>query len=41
MAIGDARIRDLQAEPRRAADDSLVAPEYQQPRTRRVAIDGE
>jgi hypothetical protein len=38
VAVGDARIRDLQAEPRRAADDRLVAPEYQQPRTRRIAI---
>ena len=41
MAICDARIGDLQSESRRLADDRLVAAEYQQPRTRRVAIDGE
>jgi len=41
MVVGDARIGDLQAESLYAADDRLVAIEYQQPRTRRVAIDGE
>ena len=41
MAVGDARIGDLQAESLYAADDRLVAIEYQQPLTRRIAIDGE
>jgi len=41
MAVGDARIGDLQAESLCATDDRLVAAKYQQPRTRRVAIDGE
>ncbi len=38
VAISDGRIGDLQAQSRRAADDRIVAAEYQEPRTRRVAI---
>ena len=38
VAVRNARIGDLQAESRGAADDRLVTAEYQQPRARRVAI---
>jgi hypothetical protein len=41
MAVGDARVGDLQAQSSRAADNLLVATEEEQPGARGVAIDGE